>query len=150
MHQRLLTRERLEYDLRLARQIQRNLLPREPPRVVGLDFAVHYEPAFQVGGDFYDFLWLDAHTLAFVVGDVSGKAISGALFMARVTSEIRAAAPIETSPRRVLQRVNRALSEVAEDGMFTTMVYCVIDLEKNILRFANAGHTTPLLRRAVR
>jgi sigma-B regulation protein RsbU (phosphoserine phosphatase) len=147
LHQRLLARERLDYDLRLARQIQRNLLPRDPPRVTGLDFAVHYEPAFHVGGDFYDFLWLDPNKLALVVGDVSGKAISGALFMARVTSEIRAAAPVEASPRRVLQRVNRALSEVAEDGMFTTMVYVVIDLLQNSLRFANAGHTTPLLRR---
>ncbi len=147
LHQRLLARERLDYDLRLARQIQRNLLPRDPPRVTGLDFAVHYEPAFHVGGDFYDFLWLDPNKLALVVGDVSGKAISGALFMARVTSEIRAAAPVESSPRRVLQRVNRALSEVAEDGMFTTMVYVVIDLQQNSLRFANAGHTTPLLRR---
>ncbi len=147
LHQRLLARERLDYDLRLARQIQRNLLPRDPPRVTGLEFAVHYEPAFHVGGDFYDFLWLDPHKLALVVGDVSGKAISGALFMARVTSEIRAAAPVESSPRRVLQRVNRALSEVAEDGMFTTMVYVVIDLAQNSLRFANAGHTTPLLRR---
>ncbi len=147
LHQRLLARERLDYDLRLARQIQRNLLPRDPPRVTGLEFAVHYEPAFHVGGDFYDFLWLDPNKLALVVGDVSGKAISGALFMARVTSEIRAAAPVEASPRRVLQRVNRALSEVAEDGMFTTMVYVVIDLAQNSLRFANAGHTTPILRR---
>jgi len=147
LHQRLLARERLDYDLRLARQIQRNLLPRDPPRVVGMDFAVHYEPAFQVGGDYYDFLWIDPHKLAVVVGDVSGKAISGALFMARVTSEIRAVAAIETAPRRVLQRVNRALSEVAEDGMFTTMVSCSLDLTQNIVRFANAAHTTLLLRR---
>lgn len=147
LHQRLLARERLDYDLRLARQIQRNLLPRDPPRVAGMDFAVHYEPAFQVGGDYYDFLWIDPTRLAVVVGDVSGKAISGALFMARVTSEIRAVAAIETAPRRVLQRVNRALSEVAEDGMFTTMVYCSFDFTQNLVRFANAAHTTLLLRR---
>jgi phosphoserine phosphatase RsbU/P len=147
LHQRLLARERLDYDLRLARQIQRNLLPREPPHVAGLDFSVHYEPAFQVGGDFYDFLWLDAHRLAVVIGDVSGKAISGALFMAQVTSEIRAAAPVEHSPSGVLQRVNRALNELAEDGMFTTVVYCIIDLERKVLRYANAGHPHPLLRR---
>lgn len=147
LHQRLLARERLDYDLSLARQIQRNLLPRDPPRVAGMDFAVHYEPAFQVGGDYYDFLWIDPNKLAVVVGDVSGKAISGALFMARVTSEVRAVAAIEAAPRRVLQRVNRALSEVAEDGMFTTMVYCTLDLAQNVVRFANAAHTIPLLRR---
>jgi len=150
LHHRLLARERLDYDLRLARQIQRNLLPREPPKVSGLDFAVHYEPAFHVGGDFYDFLWLDPTRLAMVVGDVSGKAISGALFMARVTSEIRFAAPVESHPRRIIQRVNRALSEVAEDGMFVTMVFLSLDLTQQILRFSNAGHTTPLLLRGGR
>ncbi len=148
LHQRLMARERFDYDLRLARQIQRNLLPRDPPRVQGIDFAVHYEPAFHVGGDFYDFLWQDPTRLSMVVGDVSGKAISGALFMARVTSEIRASGPIEASPSRVVQRVNRALSEVAEDGMFTTMVYLSLDLTQNVVRYANAGHTTPLIRRA--
>lgn len=150
LHHRLLARERLDYDLRLARQIQRNLLPREPPKVPGLDFAVHYEPAFHVGGDFYDFLWLDPTRLAMVVGDVSGKAISGALFMARVTSEIRFAAPVESHPRRIVQRVNRALSEVAEDGMFVTMVLLSLDLSQQVLRFSNAGHTTPLLLRGGR
>jgi len=150
LHHRLLARERLDYDLRLARQIQRNLLPREPPKVSGLDFAVHYEPAFHVGGDFYDFLWLDPTRLAMVVGDVSGKAISGALFMARVTSEIRFAAPVESHPRRIIQRVNRALSEVAEDGMFVTMVFLSLDLTQQVLRFSNAGHTTPLLLRGGR
>ena len=147
MHQRLLARDRLDYDLQLARQIQRNLLPRNPPRISGIDFAVHYEPAFTVGGDFYDFLWLDPTRLAMVIGDVSGKAISGALFMARVTSEIRFAAPVESHPRRIIQRVNRALSEVAEDGMFVTMAFLSLDLTQQVLRFSNAGHTTPALLR---
>ncbi len=147
LHQRLLARERLDYDLRLARQIQRNLLPREVPRCTGIDFSVHYEPAYHVGGDFYDFLWLDAGHLGVVVGDVSGKAISGALFMARVTSEIRAIAPIDNAPPRMIQRVNRAIAQVSEDGMFVTMVYLTVDLVKHIVKFSNAGHTTPLLRR---
>lgn len=147
VHQKLLARERLDYDLRVARQIQRNLLPREVPKLPSLDFAVHYEPAFHVGGDFYDFLYHDPARLSVVVGDVAGKAISGALFMARVTNEIRAAAPHEQTPPRVLQRVNRALTEVAEDGMFVTMVYLTIDLDRAAVRFSNAGHTMPLLRR---
>lgn len=148
LHQRLMARERFDYDLKLARQIQRNLLPRDPPRVPGIDFAIHYEPAFHVGGDFYDFLWHDPKRLSMVIGDVSGKAISGALFMARVTSEIRTSGPMELSPSRVIQRVNRSLSEVAEDGMFTTMVYLSLDLDQHTVRYSNAGHTTPLVRRA--
>lgn len=146
MHQRLLVRDRLDHDLKLARQIQRNLLPRDPPRVAGLEIAVHYEPAFHVGGDFYDFLWRDQQQLSIVVGDVSGKAVSGALFMARVTSEIRAVASLG-SPARVIERVNRALAEIADDGMFVTLVYLTIDLRDNTMRFANAGHTIPLLQR---
>ena len=146
LHQRLLVRDRIDHDLRLARQIQRNLLPRDAPRVAGVDFAVHYEPAFHVGGDFYDFLWRDQQQLAIVVGDVSGKAISGALFMARVTSEIRSVASLG-SPARVIERVNRALAEIADDGMFVTLVYVTIDLRRNTIRFTNAGHTIPLLRR---
>ncbi|MEZ4390753.1 MAG: SpoIIE family protein phosphatase [Polyangiales bacterium] len=146
LHQRLLVRDRLDHDLRLARQIQRNLLPRDPPRVAGLEIAVHYEPAFHVGGDFYDFLWRDQQQLSIVVGDVSGKAVSGALFMARVTSEIRSVASLG-SPARVIERVNRALAEIADDGMFVTLVYLSIDLRTNTMRFANAGHTIPLLQR---
>ncbi|MBL8604375.1 MAG: SpoIIE family protein phosphatase [Myxococcales bacterium] len=148
LHQKNLARERLDYDLRLARQIQRNLLPRDVPKLAGLEFAVHYEPAFHVGGDFYDFLYHDPQRLSVVVGDVSGKAISGALFMARVTNEIRAAAPMEQVARKVLSRVNRSLAEVAEDGMFVTMLYATVDVAASTLRFANAGHTIALLRRA--
>jgi phosphoserine phosphatase RsbU/P len=77
----LANRERFERDLRVARQIQRSLLPAGPPNVVGLDFAVHYEPAYQIGGDFYDFIWHDQSHLALAVGDVAGKAISAALYM---------------------------------------------------------------------
>ncbi|HTR52107.1 MAG TPA: FHA domain-containing protein, partial [Kofleriaceae bacterium] len=75
----LARREQLERDLRVARQIQRSLLPASVPQVVGLDFAVHYEPAYQIGGDFYDFIWHDTAHLGVAVGDVAGKAISAAL-----------------------------------------------------------------------
>jgi hypothetical protein len=80
LHQRQLVQDRIDKVLAIARQIQRSLLPREPPRVPGIDFAVHYEPAFHVGGDFFDFLWLGPSRLGVLVGDVSGKAVSGALF----------------------------------------------------------------------
>lgn len=147
MHQQILLKERLETDLRLARQIQRSLLPSEPPRVPGLLFAVHYEPAFDIGGDFYDFIWLDPGNLAIVIGDVAGKAMSGALYMARLSSELRSLAAYERTPGRLLGRVNRGLASMGEDGMFATLIYAVYDLSRKVLLFANAGHTTPLLRR---
>ncbi len=146
----LAKREKLERDLRVARQIQRSLLPANVPQVVGLDFAVHYEPAYQIGGDFYDFIWHDPAHLGLAVGDVAGKAISAALYMARVTSELRSRAAIARTPARLLRRVNQEIASLGDDGMFATLVYCIYDLETRSLVFTNAGHCVPLLRRGDR
>ena len=146
----LALRERLERDLRVARQIQRSLLPASVPQVVGLDFAVHYEPAYQIGGDFYDFIWHDPAHLGLAIGDVAGKAISAALYMARLTSELRSRAAIARTPARLLRRVNKEIAALGDDGMFATLLYCVYDLETRALVFTNAGHCTPLLRRGDR
>jgi serine phosphatase RsbU (regulator of sigma subunit)/pSer/pThr/pTyr-binding forkhead associated (FHA) protein len=146
----LAQREQLERDLRVARQIQRSLLPASMPSVVGLEFAVHYEPAYQIGGDFYDFIWHDPSHLGLAVGDVAGKAISAALYMARLTSELRSRAAIARTPARLLRRVNKEIAALGDDGMFATLVYCIYDLESRSLVFTNAGHCTPLLRRGER
>ncbi|HEY5933358.1 MAG TPA: SpoIIE family protein phosphatase [Kofleriaceae bacterium] len=146
----LARREQLDRDLRVARQIQRSLLPANVPQVVGLDFAVHYEPAYQIGGDFYDFIWHDPSHLGLCVGDVAGKAISAALYMARLTSELRSRAAIARTPARLLRRVNQEIANLGDDGMFATLVYCIYDLESRSLVFTNAGHCTPLLRRGDR
>jgi serine phosphatase RsbU (regulator of sigma subunit) len=146
----LLTREKLERDLRVARQIQRSLLPANVPQVVGLEFAVHYEAAYQIGGDFYDFIWHAPSRLGLVVGDVAGKAISAALYMARLTSELRSRAALARNPARLLERVNQEIAQLGDDGMFATLVYCIYDLETRSLVFTNAGHCVPLLRRGDR
>jgi serine phosphatase RsbU (regulator of sigma subunit)/pSer/pThr/pTyr-binding forkhead associated (FHA) protein len=143
----LARREQLERDLRVARQIQRSLLPARAPDILGLDFAVHSEPAYEIGGDFYDFIWHDPTHLGIAVGDVSGKAISAALYMARITSELRSRAALARTPAQLLRRVNRAIAELGDDGMFATLAYCIYDLEQRALVFTNAGHCTPLLRR---
>lgn len=143
----LRTRQRLEHDLSVARQIQRSLLPPSPPDVVGLDFAVHYEPAYQIGGDFYDFIWHDNSHLAIVVGDVAGKAISAALYMSRLSSELRSRAALARTPARLLRKVNQEMLALGDDGMFATLIYAIYDLETRTLVFTNAGHVVPLLRR---
>ena len=120
------------------------------PQVVGLDFAVHYEPAYQIGGDFYDFIWHDPSHLGLAVGDVAGKAISAALYMARLTCELRSRAAIARTPARLLRRVNQEIAKLGDDGMFATLVYCIYDLETRSLVFTNAGHCVPLLRRGDR
>ena len=125
-------------------------MPANVPQVVGLDFAVHYEPAYQIGGDFYDFIWHDPAHLGLAVGDVAGKAISAALYMARMTSELRSRAAIARTPARLLRRVNQEMAHLGDDGMFATLVYCIYDLETRSLVFTNAGHCVPLLRRGSR
>ncbi len=150
MHQELARRERVERDVRLARQIQRSLLPEGSPEVIGLDIAAHYEAAYQIGGDFYDFIWHDEDHLAFVIGDVSGKSISAALYMARLTGELRSRTGIAQTPRRLLHQVNDAMAGLGDDGMFATLIYAVYDFESRTLVFSNAGHLSPLLRRGDR
>jgi serine phosphatase RsbU (regulator of sigma subunit) len=147
MRSELRTKQRFERDLSLARQIQRSLLPPSPPDVVGLEFAVHYEPAYQIGGDFYDFIWHDNSHLALVGGDVAGKAISAALYMARLSSELRSRAAIARTPARLLRKVNQEMLALGDDGMFATLVYAIYDLETRTLFFTNAGHVVPILRR---
>ncbi|WP_045119272.1 SpoIIE family protein phosphatase [Haliangium ochraceum] len=146
MHNQMQHRQRLERDLRVARQIQRSLM-RSPPRVLGLDFAIHYEPAYQIGGDFFDFIWKDDNHLTLIVGDVAGKAISAALYMARLTSELRGRAGIARSPQRLIKRVNEEMVKLGDDGMFATLVCAVFELSTRSLLFTNAGHCVPLLRR---
>jgi sigma-B regulation protein RsbU (phosphoserine phosphatase) len=147
MQHQVLLKQRLERDLRVARQIQRSLLPAKPPDVVGLEFAVHYEPAYEIGGDFYDFIWHDKSHLAIVIGDVAGKAISAALYMARLTSELRSRAGIARTPARLLRRVNQEMLQLGDEGMFATLTYAIYDLNSRTLVFTNAGHVVPLLRR---
>jgi sigma-B regulation protein RsbU (phosphoserine phosphatase) len=147
LQQQVLLKQRLERDLRVARQIQRSLLPAKPPDVVGLEFAVHYEPAYEIGGDFYDFIWHDKSHMAIAVGDVAGKAISAALYMARLTSELRSRAGLARTPARLLRRVNQEMLQLGDEGMFATLVYAIYDLNTRTLVFTNAGHVVPLLRR---
>ncbi len=147
VHHEYERQRRMDRDLKVARQIQRSLLPPKPPEVVGLEFAVHYEPAYTIGGDFYDFIWHDREHLALVVGDVSGKAISAALYMARLTSELRSRATIARTPANLLRRVNQEMMHLGDDGMFATLIYAVYDLTTKSLVFSNAGHQVPLLRR---
>ncbi len=145
--QRAAVQERLERDLRVARQIQRSLLPASLPEVLGMEFGIHYEPAYQIGGDFYDFSWHDKDHLGMVIGDVSGKAISAALYMASLTSQLRSRAAIARTPAKLLSKVNEAMLQLGDDGMFATLAYMIYDLETRTLVFTNAGHMTPLLRR---
>jgi serine phosphatase RsbU (regulator of sigma subunit)/predicted ester cyclase len=140
-------RERVEQELRVARTIQQASLPKEVPNLEGWQISPYYQPAREVGGDFYDFLELPNGRLCIVVGDATGKGIPAALVMASARSMLRAIAQASESAGDVLSRVNDALATDIPPNMFVTCFYAILDPKSGILRYANAGHDLPYLHR---
>jgi serine phosphatase RsbU (regulator of sigma subunit)/CHASE1-domain containing sensor protein/anti-sigma regulatory factor (Ser/Thr protein kinase) len=137
----------VEQELRLARSIQHALLPKELPELEGWEIAYHYQPAREVGGDFYDFLRLEDDRLGLVVGDVSGKGMAAALVMANTQSVVRAVARRRgITAGQVLQEANELMYAHMPPNTFVTCFYGVLDPERGHLRYANAGHDLPYLR----
>jgi steroid delta-isomerase-like uncharacterized protein len=140
-------RERIEQELRVARRTQEELLPEATPQLDGWEFAQHYQPAREVGGDFYDFLDLEDGRLGLVVGDATSKGMPAALVMAAARSMIRALAQTLGSPGEVLKRVNDALYPDTPSEMFVTCFYAILHPDSGRLLYANAGHDLPYIRR---
>ena len=140
------TRERVEQQLRVAQVIQQNFLPRQIPDLKGWQIAAYYQPAWEVGGDFYDFMELSDGRLGIVIGDVTDKGIPAALVMAATKSMIRAAAQELAPPGAVLARANDLLCPDMPSKMFATCMYGVLDMESGRFDFANAGHNVPYMR----
>jgi serine phosphatase RsbU (regulator of sigma subunit) len=135
--------ERIEQELLTARTIQQSLLPARLPDLPGWQLAAYYQPAREVGGDFYDFLSFGEDRLGLIIGDVSGKGIPAALLMSSTLSLLRAAAQVTDSPGKVLARVNELLCADMPPGTFVTCFYAILDLSSGRLRYANAGHDLP-------
>jgi sigma-B regulation protein RsbU (phosphoserine phosphatase) len=133
--------------LELARQVQQSVLPRIFPLVPGYTFAARSDPARWVGGDFYDVIHLDADRFALVIGDVSGKGMPAALYMAQTHSLLRAEARREDSPLAVLYSVHRLLQALGRSSMFVTVFYGIVEGAERRLTYARAGHDRPLLLR---
>src|SRR5918994_955492 len=142
-------RERVEQDLRVARSIQQASLPKEVPELEGWRIAPYYQPAREVGGDFYDLFELEEGRVGVVVGDATGKGMSAALVVSAASSMLRAVAQAfhSSSPGEVLSRVNEALVARIPPNMFVTCFYAILDPHSGSLRYANAGHTLPCCRR---
>ena len=141
--------KRMEQELIYARTIQESALPRnfKFPRDDFELFAI-MDPAREVGGDFYDFFFVDASKLVLVIADVSGKGIPAALFMMRSKTTIRTLAEAGLSPSEILFRANNALCEGNDVDMFVTVWIGIIDLETGHMVCANAGHEYPAIMRA--
>jgi serine phosphatase RsbU (regulator of sigma subunit) len=148
LEQELRERELVEHELRVARSIQQASLPKEVPELEGWQITPYYQPAREVGGDFYDFFELDDGRLGLVVGDATGKGVPAALVMASTRSMLRAVAQAfgSSSPGDVLGRVNDALVTDIPPNMFVTCFYAILDPKSATLSYANAGHDLPYLR----
>jgi serine phosphatase RsbU (regulator of sigma subunit)/ketosteroid isomerase-like protein len=141
--QEMRQREHIERELQVARTIQQASLPREVPQLEGWRITPIYQPAREVGGDFYDFLELDDGRLGIVVGDATGHGVPAALVMASARSMLRAVAQASVSPGDALRRVNDPLATEIPPNMFVTCFYCILDPKSGSLSYANAGHDLP-------
>lgn len=140
---------RFDKDLEIAKQIQQSALPSVfPPYPNRKDFSIYasMNAAKEVGGDFYDFYLVDENHLAFVVADVSGKGIPGAMFMMTSKTLIKSFAESGLSVHEVLTNVNTQLCQNNEAGMFVTAWMGILDLQTGLIKFANAGHNPPLVK----
>lgn len=141
-------KRQLDRDMQAARQIQMSLLPLQLPTIEGARLAACNLPAFNIGGDYYDVIQIDSEHVGIAIADVSGKGIGGAMMMAVCQGVLRARAPQEQSPARILSELNRVLSANLAEDMFITMLYMVLNTRTRELKFARAGHEPPLLKRA--
>src|SRR5918995_440265 len=142
-------RERIEQELLVARRIQQASLPKEVPVLEGWQISPFYQPAREVGGDFYDFHLLSEGRLGVVVGDATGKGVPAALVMSTTCGMLQLAAQAldSSSPGEVLERVNEALLARIPQNMFVTCFYAILEPKSATLSYANAGHDLPYLRR---
>jgi serine phosphatase RsbU (regulator of sigma subunit)/putative methionine-R-sulfoxide reductase with GAF domain/anti-sigma regulatory factor (Ser/Thr protein kinase) len=146
LQREMVTRERFEHEVQLARQIQQTFLPEHLPEFPGWDLAATWLTARQVGGDFYDVFELPGGRLGLFIADVSDKGIPAALFMALTRTLVRAVVYDTPSPAEAMRRVNALILPDNKQSMFVTAVYGVLSLESGELTYANAGHNPPIWR----
>jgi sigma-B regulation protein RsbU (phosphoserine phosphatase) len=143
-------RQAIESELRVARDIQMAIIPKEFPSFpagTGVDIDAWIEPAREVGGDFYDFFFLDRNRLCAVIADVSDKGVPASLFMAVTKTLIKAKAVPGMAPGDVLTTVNEELAAGSKTNMFVTVFFAILDMETGELGYANGGHNPPILIR---
>jgi len=137
----------MQKEVRVAQQIQHALLPKEFPQIEGFQIGASYRAAKEVGGDYYDFIWVDPTTLGIAVGDVAGKGVPGSMVMAMIRTAMRLEARKNKSPSNVLLKVHQHVNGDMKRGMFATMFYIILDSRNRSISFASAGHNPMILYR---
>ncbi|MDX1972060.1 MAG: GAF domain-containing SpoIIE family protein phosphatase [Candidatus Sumerlaeia bacterium] len=140
LYEQVAEKQRIEQELRLATEFQQLLLPQKFPEYSEVALGGMSQPALEVGGDYYDFLPINDHYLGFVIADVSGKGIPGALVMATLRSTLRAEARNGASPKEVLCHVNALLVQDTKENVFVSVLYGILDVYTGRVTYCRAGH----------
>jgi serine phosphatase RsbU (regulator of sigma subunit) len=146
LHEAAIRQHQIERDLKLAHKVQQGLLPAAPPKVEGYHFFDFYEPANQIGGDFYDYIALPDGRLAVVLADVSGKGISAALVMAKLSADVRYALASQPTVASAVRHINSSFIKSGWEDRFVTFVLTVLNPAEHQVTLVNAGHMPPFLR----
>jgi len=150
--QQLEERTRLATELKTAHEMQMGLMPINDPIVPGFDISGICKPAEEVGGDFFDYVWLDEKRtrLGIAIGDVSGKAMKAAITAVLTSGMVYREASTNETPKSILRKINKPIYLKTDRRMFTAMTFAVIDIRKKTLTFSNAGQMHPLMKRVGR
>ncbi|MCU0708000.1 MAG: SpoIIE family protein phosphatase [Pirellula sp.] len=144
LHERMVQQRLVEQDLELARQVQLAFLPKQLPNIAGYSFFKYYNPAQQIGGDYFDFLDLDENRLAIVLADVVGHGVAAAMFMAKLSAETRFAFGSIVDPRKAMAHLNDRITAL-EAERFITMSAIVLDKATHRATIVIAGHMPPIM-----
>ena len=148
LYQEAREKQSLEQELKLAGEIQRALLPRGAPEIPGVQVATYFKPTRSVGGDLYDLVHLGESRLGLAIGDVSGKGTPAAILMASLYASFRSLTRGTLTLPQIMRRLNNLLCENFGAGRYATFAYGVLDTDRGVLEYSNAGHFPPLLLRA--
>ena len=143
----LMEQQRIQRELQVAQEIQQMLLPSDFPDVKGYDITSYYQAAKEVGGDLFDFVEVDDHTIGVCVADVSGKGVPGSMVMTMIRTALRLESRGNKSPAEVLSKVNEFVTDDIRKGMFVTAYYIILDSRERMISFASAGHNPMILYR---
>jgi serine phosphatase RsbU (regulator of sigma subunit)/anti-sigma regulatory factor (Ser/Thr protein kinase)/transposase len=143
----LLEQERIQQEMQVAQEIQHTLLPRETPSIEGYELASFYRSAKEVGGDYFDFVWVDDNILGIAVADVSGKGVPGSLVMTMIRTALRLEARGNRSAIDVMSKVNSFVTRDMKKGMFVTMFYIILNSRQRVINYSSAGHNPLILYR---
>jgi len=149
LYEDLAQRERMKHELELARKIQMSSLPQNLPNLHSIKIGAITIPAFEVGGDFYDFIFKKEHEITAIVGDVSGKGASAALYMSKIQGIIRTLSEFDLSPKELLIKSNKLLHRYIEKNAFISVLITKINTDENKITVARAGHLPLLVYSAV-